>query len=882
MATRLAFSTLFDTRGLRLVPVVLVAGVPRVLVPAGLAPTTVAVSSGSLSGLWWPGVGSLTQSLPGGVTFDPVRGWLDPDEVFETREEAALLDGDVRVEALTLSLYDPDGAATADLSVREARTAQLLASDVTATDTSIPLGVASGFPSSGIAAIGRESLVYNSISGANLLITGSPGGRGKYGSVARVHRSPVVHRPLVVAGGPRHWQGRMASLWVAKLSADGTTLTDPTLMYLGSVGAGIQLTRKGLRWSVPLDHASEVLSRKMEKRTVSLYGYAHPDLGIGSPLLVSWGADYGLDGRSSDPHANGWHATREMFLAAWIQYRDGVSAPLDVSQRGDGRLSVALSSGAAPQPVYIVAAWDEPASAYQIIEASSGTWTSNRSMPEACLHLDGRVRIGDAIDVAKIPGTITWTVSTPSRGEARLALVADTATRKAVCARVIEDLGGGDLRVDAVLPADLSVVARSRATLITRRTSAILGLVARGDTALGALRAIGAALEELQGADLHDVAVAWDEIAGVLSSIPTGAIPARREYRLEGGDTLLDLLVQELRLTGCALVVRNGLLSAARSADFAATETPVASITKSDLLTDPQTGEPLDVEVHDNTEPLATGMVFELSDESTFEFVDVTRQDEFGDGKRITCNALKHLPLGEIIPSVETALQAVAQSLLGPRSEPWRLVRVQLPPTFLGLNPGDLVHFTHDEVPTWRGTRGVSDAVCQVLEVSRQLFGGKARAVVGLRLQAGTYYGYAPAALVAAGGISGAVLTFDVTTGWGANGFCAPFDETGAAVTDPLDGFAVDDEVQLAEIDAESPATPEAFSIVSIDRTAHTITLSGSPSGTFTALAASALKVMLRYVAYGSAATQQRAYAYIADDAAGDLGSGGAPDRWAA
>jgi hypothetical protein len=59
-----------------------------------------------------------------------VADLLDPREVFEVFERASVLKGDVRVEALTFSLLDTDGAATALLSVREARVSQLLAADV--------------------------------------------------------------------------------------------------------------------------------------------------------------------------------------------------------------------------------------------------------------------------------------------------------------------------------------------------------------------------------------------------------------------------------------------------------------------------------------------------------------------------------------------------------------------------------------------------------------------------------------------------------------------------------------------------------------------------------------------------------------------------------
>ena len=155
--------------GARVVPVILVAGVPRVLTPAGVRPTTVAVTSGTIDALWWPGTGSLTETLPDASTFDPVADLLDPGEVFEVYERASLLKGDVRVEALTFSVLDTDGAATALLSIREGRTSQLLASEITDTSTSIPLAAVGGFPASGIAAINRETILYGSISGTSLV-----------------------------------------------------------------------------------------------------------------------------------------------------------------------------------------------------------------------------------------------------------------------------------------------------------------------------------------------------------------------------------------------------------------------------------------------------------------------------------------------------------------------------------------------------------------------------------------------------------------------------------------------------------------------------------------------------------------------------------------
>ena len=318
---RIDFATAL-TPGARLVPVILVAGVPRVLTPAGVTPTTVSLTSGTADPLWWPGSGTLTETLPDAKTFDPVRDLLDPREVFEIFERASPLKGDVRVEALTFSLLDTDGAATAMLSGREALTSQLLESAVTATDTAIPLVSTAGFPSSGIAAIGRETFLYSSISSGDLvtsLVT-----RGRYGSAARAHNAPAEHRPMVTAGGPRHWQSRLATLWLCTLSADGTTLGDPTLIYVGTVGAGVQLKGNLSRWSVPLEHITDTLDRKLDTAPLDLYGYAHYSLRADAhPLLIGGSVNAG---EPADSHSlqwtddandnSGWHPSVDSFVAA--------------------------------------------------------------------------------------------------------------------------------------------------------------------------------------------------------------------------------------------------------------------------------------------------------------------------------------------------------------------------------------------------------------------------------------------------------------------------------------------------------------------------------------------------------------------------------------
>jgi hypothetical protein len=872
------------TPGVRYIPVVLVAGVPVVLVPSGCEGITTVATTNALDPLWWTDVGSLTQTIPGG-SINPVKGWLDPSHVWEVFTEARLVEGDVRVEALTFDAYDKDGAATAELSVREGRTTQLLGAEIDASDTTIPLGSTSGVASSGLAAIGRETIIYDGLSAGSLQIVSSPAGRGRFGSRARAHLCPVTHPPLVsfgAAGGHRHWQGRLATVWVAKLSTDGTTITDPTPIYAGIIGAGVQLVRGGMRWSIPLDSVTEV-SRKITRRTVDLFGFAHFAADFTQPLQVGWDVDVYLDGQSATPHSGGWHPDWPRFVDAW-QDRAATVSSGSTFLRGSRECVLYFTGVGSDTTASIYAAWDRPVRTEAVFNPS-GTLRTHTPPPEACLHLDGRVRIPVENDFAKIPSTLSWATSSGPDGTAYLTLTAKTRNTERLVARITaRDGTAHELTVRAQLPASMvRSEDRQQATVITERTQAMVSVVAEGSSPLGALRAAGLALDELQGASEATDLIDWDDLARVFGQYPT-TIPQARAYALAEGDTLLALLVQECRLRGMALSVRYGRITAYRPASFARTEPTRATITKTDVLVDRDTGELAEWEVIDNTQPLATSVSFELPDGTKFVWVDTTFADEFGDGGEIACTALKHLPPDVDVSTIATGLQAVAWQLLGPTAEPSRLVRLPLPPTFLHLQPGDLVTLSHDMVPSWAGTRGVSDVACQIVETRKQLWGGSARAIVGLRLQSEDLAGYAPEALVAASGLDHAshVVTLDTSSGWGPSCFARDVDVNGLAVADPLDGFTVGDKVVLCEIDSESPIADEGFTITAFDTTAHTVTLSGFPSVAMTGLAAAQYKVVLRFALWATCTATQQRYAFIADHTSGELGSGDPAKRWAA
>ena len=876
--------------GARIVPVILVAGVPVVLTPAGVRPTSVAVSSGTIDALWWPGTGTLTETLPGAVTFNPVEDLLDPGEVFEVYERASLLKGDVRVEALTFSVLDTDGRGTALLSIREGRASQLLASEVSAADTSIPLDATGGFPASGIAAIGRETIVYASISGTDLvtsLVT-----RGRYGSAARSHSAPAEHRPLVSAGGPRHWQSRLATLWLCVLSADGLTLTDPTLVYAGTVGAGVQLKGNLSRWSVPLDHVTESLSRKLDTPPLDLYGWAHYTLGP-HPLLVGAatypaGLPYSLALQWSDTDADngGWHPSRESFVAAAnAVFATGTTGAGRIVLTG-GRVVVSLQgSDASPRWLSAQAAWDTYVlSDYRVDDDSTpALWGSATAAPEACFPLSGWVKIPAALDYARLPADLAWTYTTADGvlGSASVALVAETRGGKDFVALVLER--DGARQAVRVLPTT------SRDPLCLRRTPAKLGIVARGASVVAALRAGARGIDALTGQDLYESCVDWDALERALAAAPAGGLPPQREYRFVAGrDSFLAVLIDELRLRGMCLAMRHGRITGVRLQSLSDVENTAASIVEADQLT--EGGRELPVEVVDNAEPLATSIRFHVptygGPAAEVAITDTTFQGEFGDGEAVECRALLALPEGLALDVVATLapLYAVAQQILGPMAEPSRAVRLTLSGALLALQPGDLVAFTHSRIPTWEGVRGHTAAVCQVQEVRRQVMGGRLRAAAVLRLQSAAASAYTPEVLVAAGGLSGgsAVVTVDATTGWGPQCHAQDLTAAGAVSTNALDGFAVGDVVTLSQVDARSPIADEQRTVVAVG--ASTLTLSSAPSAGMVTAAAAQYGVSVRWADYDAATARQHlGWGWIADATTGTLGTG-ADDgkRWAA
>ena len=881
----------------RITPVILIAGVPIVLTASGVKPTSVAVAGGSIDPLFWPGVGPLFQSLPDSSTFDPVKDLLDAEETFEIYEKISLLEGSVSVGALTFSVLDPNLEATALLSRSDALFNQRLLTDLTASATSIEITNSAGFPAGYIAGIGRETVTYDGVTdlpsiGASLdNVT-----RGKYGSVARVHTAPEAHRPLVSAGGPRFWQGRQASVYLCQLSEDGLVLTNPTLIFLGAVGAGVQTSQNLTRWSVPLDHAIEALGRKLTLPKIELYGWQHygPSDFDYHPFQILMAepnhdaVNASLTDASGAPNNDGWHPDAASFI---YDTNHNVGTLLGTTEgvmiTADRRVTLVASNPVGPDHIFTVGAcWDTARWDHHQID-STEVFRTVSPAPSDCFHLNKFLRVPQAIDWAKIPATFTWTSVSDLgvAGAAYLTISGDTKEVEGFTAKVTGRTAGTQtLFLQANIPgvAGMSQAAVAKAARCIERTTVVLGILAVGGNPVAALKAASLGISALVGQDLYDTSIDWDGIERAFASAPARLSEAR-EYRFgEGDDTLLSILTDEARLHGLSLAIVNGLISAVRLSVFADTEATVASIVETDLRVD-SSGNELPTAVVDSNEPLATAIKFTFPSSdpdkpSEITITDTTYQSEFGDGEVLECKALMNLPAGSDFTGVRSAMIDLAQQILLVLAIPTRMVTLEVSPNLLNLQPGDLISFTHSRIPTWRGTRGFTNAVFQVQEVRRQLFGGKMAGSVVLRVQSGDRSAYTPESLVAAGGITAVstVVTLDTSTLFGTTCF-AP--DTGTAYV-PSAGFEVGDSVVLSQL-ARTPLADEGFTIVSIDPATHTVTLSGMPSAPMVAAAAAAYGVTLKFATYPSVVTAQKTgWAFIADNATELLDGTDAAKRW--
>lgn len=903
MANRIDFAALGPNANL--VPVILISGIPVVLVPAGVHPTTTAVTTGSLDTAWWPSTGTLLQTLPDSSTLDPVKGWLDPRQEFAIDAKANILEGDLEQGTLNFDLFDVSGEATLLLSGRDTYPGALLAADFDVGATDLYLQQDTGFPSSGIACIGRETVLYSSKSGTGTLTVAT---RGAFGSREVLHTYSPTRPAYVTSGGARWLFGRRVAFFLAQLSADGTTLTDPTLMFLGVVGRGIQLTENGTKWRIPADSILSVLTRKIDTRTVKPTGIAHYrgdasyiDVNT-TPLAAVWAddddpvlADYGvgLCANASAPHSGGWHDSWTTFLDAWNTRAATVNpVAAKASLLANGHLFV-LGDGvtALYDEAYlnVWATWDQVAQGAGVRgnnnpSNSASSWTSRNPAPACFVPLDGKVKLS-ADDLANIPTTLTyssadgltnarWMLSLAGQEQQKYSVLNSDRNYVVASASPIviaerDGVGNTITVVNMVWGSTAAPTVGIKPPILTSPTDLVLGLYVEGPRWDYALKLAATALDDLSGSDFHYDSVDWTSLGAVLDTVTPGGLPSGRRYTILGGteDSFLAYLLTEVRMMGLGLCLKDGRISVYKPGDLADTEVSAVTVTATDLVGLPG--------VEDSPDGMVTSVKFTLPGGDTITHTDTSWRDQFGDGKTLEVAASRSVDIPDYT-TLDGLFRSIAWSVITPLAQPYRVVTMVLPLPFLDVSTGDVLALTHPMVPGWNGTRGVTGALCQVMGVSYRLCGGRAQVKVSARLCDSSLVGYAPDGMVAAGGLTDGAKTVILsgTTVWGYYGFAQTGTGLGGAST-----FKAGDKVILVEADSLTPASQTGLEVDSVS--GATVTLTSAVNATMAGLAVDPYKVLLKYADYDTTTTSQKAYAFIGDAATYTLGVGGnSPNRW--
>lgn len=899
VGTRMAWSTV--AQGTRTVPVLLIAGVNAVFVPEGMSVASVSLS-GTVDSLWWPS-GSLSN----------VKAWMSLAQGISWSERARAADAQaLEIGAIEIILSDVGGAATALFSQRLSITGTPLTAEVTATDTTVSVVDTSAFASSGVIYLGREAIAY--ASKTSTTFAGCT--RAQYGSFAQKHpyasAAGAVNTEVPEAtDGPADVVGRLATLWMCTISSAGV-ITAAELEFVGHVGSDVVLSDSGDAWTLRIDHAVHKVGQPMRPVGVTVGGYSHvgnrgirgsttrtpgnsalPTFGTCPLYVVAKDTGYSpvyqaiLSDEFADPDAGGWHPSRESFLDAWNRAAAAITGSdiISASLMADGRLAVRWYTGGTNRIVDVSAPWNPPGRISTNTATASQTLTIGVPMPEAFVPVqrDSRIYLtaGDYAAVPAVPSTAVsgvtlyyvLSIGGDNTTPPRMARITANTASGGVYYLTATAIGIGDVPYAPLPPGAPPYVAPLAGLewfTVMQPTPARVALwVECGDWVSG-LEALTLALTADAGDGLSQ-AFDWDDMRRIVA-LHQPPFAASRRFALDGDITPLSWLLNECTLAGFALTLRRGRITVVRVAEFAVSEATDGTITTADT----SASTPIPAYSRGNEPIVNRFTVTWPGSKHTVNIFDATSISLHGH-QRAAFEA--SMPFGAVPPTwgagaVYGAISALGLTTLGPHRRPAETVTLTTPLQQFGLQLGDVVTLTMWRVPNEARGRGVTAVAAQVIAREPSLYGERGEVKLTVRLSPSTVAGWTPSIFVAAGGISGAVVTADTST-FGSSG-CAP---TGQS---PTYGFAAGDKVRLVEIDNASPATAERRTIASV--TASTITLTVAPSGTMSALAASALKVILIPDDYDTSGIQasQQAYAYLGDRTTYTLASGVRARRYAA
>lgn len=863
------------SRGERVIPCLLIAGLPVILIPGGV--TITGWTAGAIDAAWWPG-----SSYAGMSAY--FRAWLSLSDGITWEERAQPVQPEMLdIGAMTVHVNDPGlrfdgtgGAATALFAQRDSIEATWITADVTTSTTTVAVGSTDGFPASGFIYVGRETMSYSSKTSTSFAV-GTVANRGRFGSPVQHHwyvgnGNAAIANPEVTSAAPEII-GRTALLFWLRVTGAGV-VTEGSLAYYGSIGAGVVLDDGSERWSLRIDHAVKRLALPLRGETVSVSGYVSnspPDSqGVSPGVTQGYMCTYEtwvdasnvvyannlITTASAAPFNEGWHPTADAYIEA-VNIAGSTIFPspetLQYQLIGD-RLRV-RGTYSAIYDMSVYWPWDRPSSISLAGPGTDNDYTSGKSFPAAWIPvMQGGSRIYlSASDWAFVPavpssplGSVYYALAFGDGDSARYARITQKTSSGGRYWIVATSISWDQSQLEA-----LGIVARG--FVITEPTSARLAVEVEAATWVDAIEALLTSFDVTLGdisADVFD----FTDMRAVASQYPPGPFATNRRYLVDLSSNILELVTNECRLNGFTLVLRNGRISITRISDFAPTEESLYTIETADLHIDEP--RPRYARGHD---AIVNAMKFVSKQTGiTVNVVDATSLSRYGAGRTtLEANAPDQVTGTAVnLAGAYLELARQAATVLGPLRYPYEYVMVSTTLEFAGIQVGDLVMLDLWRVPDQQTSRGISK-LGQVLSRSWRVYGDdSARMDYTLRISPTSLQGWAPACLVAAGGITGAVVTVDTTT-FGAAGFAPSQSDGGARF------FKVGDAVRLVEIGSATPTASTQHTVGAVSGT--TITLNPAPSAGFATLAAAALKVMVIPDDWTVVSASQRLYAYLSN-----------------
>ena len=870
----LAWST--AARGARVIPCVLIAGLPVILIPEGV--TLTGWSAGGLDAAWWPG-----SSFSGFSAY--LKPWLSLAQPLAWNERAQpvqpeMLDVgavDIRVSDIGLRADGTGGLATAIFGARDSVTGTWITADVTTTTYAVNVASTAGFASTGFLYVGRETMAYTSLTSTSFVV-GSAANRGKFGSPVQHHwyvgnGNAAIANPEVTTGAPEII-GRTATVWLLEVSAAGV-VTAGELAFYGTVGAGVVLSEDGEAWTLRLDHLIKRLGIPLRGETVAVTGFVH-NAPAGNRGLASLSPprstiarlycptyDFSVDANGSviriwtltaaaaAPDNGGWHAD----AASYVRDLNIAAAGTAIYElRGDNFLRVATNITVGVDALVIGWPWATGADATTITEPN---YVSDKPFPGAWVPVFAGSRIYlTAGDYALIPATPSSAIATVYYA---VAIEGDDDVTR--YARITGRASSGSLywiTVDALMRDEAQMDRLGLLGLgfiVEKPTSARVVCYVQAADWVSAIEAVIVSFDTSLGETLAD-SFDFNDMRDVVARYPVGPYGSAREYVVDLGESVLSLLTRECRLNGFTLVLRAGRITLARFADFAPTEITEGSIATADLHADyprPQYSRGMD--------GIVNAVSFSAPEpiDITVNVVDATSLSRYGAGRtRLEAQAPQQITGTVVNPAAEyLRLAAQAMQVLGPMRYPYEYVTVTTPLHKLGLAPGSLVALSLWRVPNQLEARNLTSRMGQVMGRDAALYDeGDGRVTYTVRLSPTRIQGWAPSALVAGAGISGANVTLDTTT-FGAAGFAPTGTDGGAS------WFEIGEAVRLVQIGTTTPTTSTQHTVGGVS--GAVLTLSPAPNATFTGLSGTPLTVMVVADDWSVVTANQQQFAYIAD-----------------